>query len=177
MIFSFYSHFFTWYYVHEWFHWNIKIMRNYPRVDFHFFCRRVGKILGGVQNICNMPFLMLWKGHEMASQSVPGRVKQNSSGVKHFLEGVKKNLGGCNPPNPPENPPIEISFVYIVCVLTFWSKCIVKTRFSDYYLLSQSYVRIDFQCLFKSLKRLFENHKDCCTWATVSIRALKISIL
>ena len=23
-------------------------------------------------------------------------VKQNSSGVKHFLEGVKKNLGGFN---------------------------------------------------------------------------------
>ena len=28
------------------------------------------------------------------NQSAPGGVKQNSSGVKHFLEGVKKNLGG-----------------------------------------------------------------------------------
>ena len=26
-----------------------------------------GKILGGVQVIRNMPFLMLWKGHEMAN--------------------------------------------------------------------------------------------------------------
>ena len=33
------------------------------RADFHFFHRRGGKILGGVQVICNMPFLMLWKGH------------------------------------------------------------------------------------------------------------------
>ena len=29
------------------------------RADFHFFHRRGGKILGGVQVICNMPFLML----------------------------------------------------------------------------------------------------------------------
>ena len=28
-------------------------------------------------------------------------VKRNSSGVKHFLKGVKKNLGGLTPPNPP----------------------------------------------------------------------------
>ena len=49
-----------------------------------------------MQVICNMPFLMLWKGHEMANQSAPpgGGVKRNSSGVKHFLEGVKKNFGG-----------------------------------------------------------------------------------
>ena len=26
-------------------------------------------------------------------------VKQHSSGVKHFLRRVKKNLGGFNPPN------------------------------------------------------------------------------
>ena len=31
-----------------------------------------GKVLGGVQVICNMPFLMLWEGHEMANESVPG---------------------------------------------------------------------------------------------------------
>ena len=31
---------------------------------FSFFHRRGGKILGGVQVICNMPFLMLRKGHE-----------------------------------------------------------------------------------------------------------------
>ena len=61
--------------------------------------RRGGKILGGVQVICNMEFLMLWEGNEMANQSAPGvggggggGVKQNSSGVKHFLKGVKKNL-------------------------------------------------------------------------------------
>ena len=39
--------------------------------DFHFFNRRDGEILGGVHVICNLPFLMLWKGHEMASQSAP----------------------------------------------------------------------------------------------------------
>ena len=38
--------------------------------------------------------LDLWKGHEMANQRAPGGVKRNSSGVKHFLEGYKKNLGG-----------------------------------------------------------------------------------
>ena len=42
------------------------------RADFHFFHRRGGKVLGGVQVICNMPFLMLWKGHEMANQCAPG---------------------------------------------------------------------------------------------------------
>ena len=72
------------------------------RADFHFFHRRGGKILGGVQVICNMPFLILRKGHEMAKQSAPGRVKQHSSGVKHFLEGLRKIYEGFNPPpNPP----------------------------------------------------------------------------
>ena len=65
-------------------------------MDFRFFYRKGGKILGGVQVRCNMPFLMLWEGHEMANQSVPG-VKQHSSGVEHFLKGVKKNLGGLTP--------------------------------------------------------------------------------
>ena len=64
------------------------------RADFHFFHRRGRKILGGVQVICNMPSLMLREGHEMANQSAPGGVKRNSSGVKHFLKGVKKNLEG-----------------------------------------------------------------------------------
>ena len=49
---------------------------------FSFFHRRGGKILGGVQVICNMPFLMLWKGHEMANQSVPG-----GGGEAKFLWG------------------------------------------------------------------------------------------
>ena len=40
--------------------------------DFHFFHRSGEKILGGVHVICNMPFLMLQEGHEMANQSVPG---------------------------------------------------------------------------------------------------------
>ena len=40
---------------------------------FHFFHMRGGRILGGVQVICNMPFLMLHEGHKMAIQSVPGR--------------------------------------------------------------------------------------------------------
>ena len=44
---------------------NISVMST--RADFHFFHRRGGKILGGVQVICNMPFLMLWQGHEMAN--------------------------------------------------------------------------------------------------------------
>ena len=58
-----------------------------PWAGFHFFHRRDGKILGGVQVICNMTFLMLCKGHELAHQSALRGVKRNSSGVKHFLEG------------------------------------------------------------------------------------------
>ena len=44
-----------------------------------------------------------WNGKPKCARGV----KQNSSGVKHFLEGVKKNLGGFNPPYPPppENLP------------------------------------------------------------------------
>ena len=53
-----------------------------------------------------MPFLMLRNGHKMANQSAPGGVERNSSGVKHFLKGAKKNLGGFNPLNPPETPPM-----------------------------------------------------------------------
>ena len=37
-----------------------------------FFSQEGGKTLGGVQVICNMPFLMLWEEHEMSNQSVPG---------------------------------------------------------------------------------------------------------
>ena len=83
-------------------------MTRKARADFHFFHRRGGKILGGVQVICNMPFLILWKGHEMAKQSAPGRVKQHSSGVKHFLEGLRKIYEGFNPPpvTPPGNLPM-----------------------------------------------------------------------
>ena len=45
------------------------------------------------------------EGHEMASQSAPREVKQHFSGVKHFLKGVEKNLGGgLNPLTPSENP-------------------------------------------------------------------------
>ena len=43
--------------------------------------RRGGKILGGVQVICNMPFVMLREGHEMANQSPPG-------GWSKILEGL-----------------------------------------------------------------------------------------
>ena len=46
----------------------------------------------------------------MANQSAPGGggVERNSSGVKHFVKGVKKNLGGFKPPlTPPKNPPIS----------------------------------------------------------------------
>ena len=32
--------------------------------------------------------------HEMSNQSVPAGVKQHCSGVKHFLKGFKKSLGG-----------------------------------------------------------------------------------
>ena len=70
---------------------------------FSFFPWGVGKILGGVQVICNMPSLMLQEEHEMANRSVPG-VKRHSSGIKHILKGLKKNLGGFNPLTPPENP-------------------------------------------------------------------------
>ena len=42
-----------------------------------------------------MSFLMLREGHEMANMAKCARgVKRHSSGVKHFLKGVKKNLGG-----------------------------------------------------------------------------------
>ena len=58
-------------------------------------------MLGGVQDICNMPFLMLREGHNMANQTAPEGVKRHSSGVKHSQRGVEKNLGGVNPPNPP----------------------------------------------------------------------------
>ena len=37
-----------------------------------FFTGGVEKFLGGVQVICNMPFLMLQEGHQMENQSVPG---------------------------------------------------------------------------------------------------------
>ena len=50
--------------------------------------------------LCNVPFLMLCEEHEMANQSGPkgeGGVKQHSSRVKHFLKGVKINLGGLTP--------------------------------------------------------------------------------
>ena len=33
-------------------------------------------------------------------------VKRNSSGIKHFLKGVMKNLGGLTPLTPPENLPM-----------------------------------------------------------------------
>ena len=39
---------------------------------FFFFHRRGGKILGGVQVICNMQFLMLWKAQEMATKVCQG---------------------------------------------------------------------------------------------------------
>ena len=39
----------------------------HSKADFHFFPRRGGKIFGGVQVICNEPFLMLWEEHEMAN--------------------------------------------------------------------------------------------------------------
>ena len=55
---------------------------------------RGGQILGGVQVICNMPFLMLREGHEMANQSALGGWSEILMGFKHFLKGVKKNLGG-----------------------------------------------------------------------------------
>ena len=51
------------------------------RADFHFFHRRGGKNLGEVQVICNIPFLMLREGHEMANQSAPG-------GWSKILEGL-----------------------------------------------------------------------------------------
>ena len=47
-----------------------------------------------------MPFVMLREGREMANQSPPGGVEQNSRGVKHFLKRVKKNLGGLTPLTP-----------------------------------------------------------------------------
>ena len=43
-------------------------------------------------------------------------VKRNSSGVKLFLEGVKKNLGGLTPP---ENPPMAAN--YILCLYTVYT--------------------------------------------------------
>ena len=53
-------------------------------MDFHFFHRKGGKILGGVQVRRNMPFLMLWEGHEMANQSVPGGLSNILVGMNTF---------------------------------------------------------------------------------------------
>ena len=44
--------------------------------------------------------------------------KQNFSGVKHFLEGVKENLRGVYPPNPPpENPPMNLIFLEVTAIM------------------------------------------------------------
>ena len=49
-----------------------------------------------------MAFLMLQEGHEMTNPKCTRGVKRHSSGVKHVPKGVKKNLGGLTPPNPPD---------------------------------------------------------------------------
>ena len=76
-----------------WLHKLMKIKCT-SREDFHFFHRGGAKILGRVQVICNMPFLMLRERHKIVNQSAPVGVKRHSGGVKHFLRGVNKNLGG-----------------------------------------------------------------------------------
>ena len=55
--------------------------RSFQGRIFISFTGGVEKILGGVQIICNIPFLMLWEGHEMANQSAPG-------GWSKILEGL-----------------------------------------------------------------------------------------
>ena len=45
---------------------------------------RGGQILGGVQVICNMPFLMLREGHEMANQSALGGWSEILMGFNTF---------------------------------------------------------------------------------------------
>ena len=74
------------------------------RADFHFFHRRGGKILGRVQVICHMPFLMLWKGQEMANQSVPAGRNEILVGSNTFWRVLRKVLGGFNPPPQPLPP-------------------------------------------------------------------------
>ena len=69
-------------------------------MDFHFFSQEGWKNFRWGVVICNMPFLMVWEGHEMANQSVPGGVKRHSSGVNHFLEGLRKIWREFNPPPP-----------------------------------------------------------------------------
>ena len=51
--------------------WSVS-QRILSKDGFSFFSQEGWKILGGVQVICNMPFLMLREGHEMANQSAPG---------------------------------------------------------------------------------------------------------
>ena len=50
-------------------------------------------------------------------------VKRHSSGVKHFPSGVKKNLGGFNPPlTLPENPPWTLAM--LVQETSMLKKCV-----------------------------------------------------
>ena len=92
----------------------IFVVLHWATVDFHFF-HRSGKILGGVQVICNNAILDALEGAWNGKPNCARSVKRNSSGVKHFLEGVKKNLGGSYPPpNPPENPPMTLSLYPLV---------------------------------------------------------------
>ena len=69
---------------------------------FIFFNRRGGKISGWVQVICNMLFLMFWKGHEMANQSAPGGWSKILVGLNTVWRGLRKIWGGFNPPPPRE---------------------------------------------------------------------------
>ena len=65
---------------------------------------RGGKILGGVQVICNMPFLMLWVGHEMANQSAPGGLSKILVGSNTCWTELRKFRGLTSLTPPPENP-------------------------------------------------------------------------
>ena len=101
------------------------------RADFHFFHRRGGKILGRVQVICHMPFLMLWKGQEMANQSVPAGRNEILVGSNTFWRVLRNVLGGLTPPPTPSPQKIRPCFQSILIVANLNSVRYQYLIFSD----------------------------------------------
>ena len=77
------------------------------RADFYFSLQGWKNFRWGASH---MPYAIpdALEGAGIGKPKCARGAKRNSSGLKHFLEDVKKNFGGggFNPPNPPENPPM-----------------------------------------------------------------------
>ena len=81
----------------------------------------------------------------MSNESVRGGgVKQHSSGVKHFLKLVKKNLGGL-PPYPP--PLLEIHLWCITAQYILVNTFQLGTRTIGFTQSANMYVKTDTNCL------------------------------